>query len=75
MIAADQIKSAILEMGKRRGLNMPFLLSDVARELDPVNWDELMEPVNLVAEVLIMQGYISRDGEFVSLMVGKEKYP
>ena len=62
-------------MGKRKGLNTPFPLSDVARELDAENWEELMEPVNLVAEVLIMQGYISREGEFIALRVGKEKYP
>ncbi|WP_225699320.1 hypothetical protein [Fulvivirga sedimenti] len=62
-------------MGKRKGLNSPFPLSDVAKELDPVNWEELMEPVNLVAEVLIMQGYIKKEGDFIALMVGKEKYP
>ncbi len=75
MIAADEIKTAILEMGKKKGLNTPFPLSDVAKELDPENWEELMEPVNLVSEVLIMQGYISKDGDLIALMVGKERYP
>ena len=73
MIDAEKIKNAILELGRKKGQGVPFALEDVARELDFANWEELMEPVTLVAEVLVMQGILEKKGELFSLVVGKEK--
>ena len=73
MIAADHIRRAILIMAKKKGPGNPFPLSEVARELDFANWEEVMEPVELVAEVLVMQGYLEKKGEDVALVMGKEK--
>jgi len=73
MIAADQIRSAILALAKKKGPGNPFSLSQVARELDLANWEELMESVELVGEVLVLQGYLERKEEQVVLVMGKEK--
>ncbi len=73
MIAADQIRKAILATAKKKGAGNPFPLSQVARELDFANWEEVMEPVELVAEVLVMQGYLEKKGDQVVLVIGKEK--
>ncbi|MEJ2003560.1 MAG: DUF3253 domain-containing protein [Cyclobacteriaceae bacterium] len=73
MIAADQIRMAILSVARKKGAGNPFPLSQVARELDLANWEELMEPVELVAEVLVLQGYLERKGDNVVLVMGKEK--
>ncbi len=61
MIAADKIKAFILNMARSRGDNF-FTAEEVARQLDPEQWEQLMEPVNLVAEVLVMQGVLEKRG-------------
>ncbi len=61
MIAADKIKVFMLEMAKERADNF-FTTEEVARRLDPEQWELLMEPVNLVAEVLVMQGILEKRG-------------
>jgi hypothetical protein len=73
MIAADQIRATIFMVGRRHGQYNPFPLSDVAKELDLLNWEELMESVNLVAEVLILQGHLEKKGDQVMLVVGEKQ--
>ena len=73
MIDAEQIRKAILDMAKIKGPYTPFALSEVAKELDLENWEEVMEPVNLVAEVLILQGYLLKEGEYVILSASAGK--
>ncbi len=61
MIAADKIKTFILDLAKERGDKL-FTTEEVARRLDPEQWEQLMEPVNLVAEVLVMQSILEKRG-------------
>jgi hypothetical protein len=61
MIAADKIKAFILDMAKSRK-DQFFTPEEVARKLDPVQWEQLMESVNLVAEVMVMQGLLEKRG-------------
>lgn len=62
MIAADKIKEFIMDMAKSRADKF-FTTEEVARKLDPEQWEQLMEPVNLVAEVLVMQGILEKRGQ------------
>lgn len=61
MIAADKIKAFILDMARSRG-DQFFTPEEVARKLDPEQWEQLMESVNLVAEVMVMQGLLEKRG-------------
>lgn len=66
MIAADKIKTFILDLAKERGDKL-FTTEEVARRLDPEQWEQLMEPVNLVAEVLVMQSILEKRGSNLKL--------
>ena len=66
MIAADKIKTFILDMAKERGDKF-FTTEEVARRLDPEQWEQLMEPVNLVAEVMVMQSILEKRGSNLKL--------
>jgi hypothetical protein len=66
MIAADRIKAYILDLAKSRGDKF-FTTEEVARNLDPEQWELIMEPVNLVAEVLVMQGLLEKRGANLKL--------
>jgi hypothetical protein len=71
MVDADQIKRAIEKIGSKH-TGKPFELSEVAKELDLANWEEIMERIRLVAEVLESQGLIRLEDDKITY-VGSSK--
>jgi hypothetical protein len=65
MVDADEIKRTIIELGKMSH-GKPFDLSDVAKQLDLANWEEIMERIRLVAEVMAGQGLIQLKNDQVT---------
>lgn len=57
MVIAEDIKQIILSMADQRGSEV-FYATEVARQVDPINWKNLMGQVTLVAGVLIKEGKI-----------------
>ncbi len=71
MVDADQIKRAIEKIG-RKNTGSPFELSEVAKELDLANWEEIMERIRLVAEVMVSQGLMRMEDDQITY-VGSSK--
>lgn len=58
MVFADEIRKTILKFAEQRGPARAFYASDVARSVDPENWQDLVEQVRFVAGVLVKEGKI-----------------
>lgn len=58
MVDAKTIKQTILTLGNQRK-GAPVTLAEVAKTLDLANWEEIIESVRLVAEVMELQGIIT----------------
>lgn len=54
MILAEDIRKAILELADQRGPEV-FYAAEVAKNIDPGNWKNIMDQVRLVASVLIKE--------------------
>lgn len=72
MVDADQIKQSIEKLGSRN-TGKSFTLSDVAKDLDFANWEEIMERIRLVAEVMESQGLVSLEGEKITY-IGSSRF-
>ncbi|MBL0742049.1 DUF3253 domain-containing protein [Chryseolinea lacunae] len=58
MIFAEDIRKTILKLADECGSTKTFGPPDVARAIDAKNWQQLLEQVKLVANVLINEGKI-----------------
>jgi Protein of unknown function (DUF3253) len=74
MVLADDIRKAILLFANERGVSRSFFATEVARYLDPVNWNNLIDQVRFVASVLIKEGKIRslRSGNHIDILRLKE---
>jgi hypothetical protein len=52
------LESAIMELLSRRSSGKTICPSEAARLVDPVRWEQLMEPSRAAAERLVAQGLI-----------------
>lgn len=58
MVFADEIRKTILQLAEQRK-SETFSAAEVARLVDPENWQNLMDQVRFVATVLIQEGKIT----------------
>lgn len=58
MVFAEEIRNKILSFAEQRGPAHPFDVAEIARSVDPENWQYLMEQVRLVAASLVKEGKI-----------------
>ena len=58
MVFAEEIRNKILRFAEQRGPKHPFDVTEVARSVDPENWQNLIEQVRLVAASLVKEGKI-----------------
>lgn len=72
MVDADTIKRTIEELGR---IGEPFRLSEVAQILDLANWEEIMEPIQLVAEVMVQQGVLHMENDEVTYVGNTSRKP
>lgn len=59
MVFAEEIRKEILQIAAKRGPSRPFNAAEVARSVDPENWQGLVEQVRLVAATLVKEGKIA----------------
>ena len=59
LVFANDIRKAILTLADKRGPGISFYPVEVAKRLDPENWQALIDQVHLVADSLIQEGQIS----------------
>lgn len=62
MVFADEIRKTILSLADQRGPGGFFYAAEVARQVDPDNWRNLLDQVSLVATILIKEGKIKTMG-------------
>lgn len=58
MVFAEEIRNKILRFAEQRGPRHTFNIADVAKSIDPENWQNLIEQVRLVASSLVKEGKI-----------------
>jgi len=65
VVFASDIRKAILSLASKRGAGNAFYPVEVARRVDPENWQSLIDQVQLVADSLISEGQIkiSKSGQ------------
>ncbi len=67
MVDAEIIRYTIEQIGKSK-MGESFELSEVAKEISFANWEELMEPVQLVADVMVQQGKLELNGSEITYL-------
>ncbi len=67
MVDAEIIRYTIEQIGKSK-MGESFELSEVAKEISFANWEELMEPVQLVADVMVQQGKLELKGSEITYL-------
>ena len=58
MIVAEEIRNAVLRVAEERGTK-PFRAADVARQISPAHWEDLLEQVKLVIDSLVKEGKVT----------------
>lgn len=75
MVFANDIRKAILNLALKRGPGNLFYPVEIAKRVDPENWQSLIDQVHLVADSLISEGQIkiSKTGRAVEVAYTKSE--